>query len=105
MDSWCAGYADVPIRDILKCSQFCSHLLPEDALSSHNWQSCIAEKWQGSLVVFTVPEGSQQACVAQIQLARLVQLLRYLLIALHVTMAVVPCILIFVSGEQCYSAS
>ena len=70
----------MPIRQILTGSQFCCHLLPEHALSSHSWQSRIGEKWQGSVVVFNVPEGlatgSRQACVAQIQLARLVQLLR-----------------------------
>lgn len=75
-----AGYAEVSSKDLLKASHFCSHLLPEEALSSQVWQSSIGEKWQGSVVVFTVPEGlpksSTQACVAQIQLARLVQLLR-----------------------------
>ena len=65
-----AGYADIPIHSMLKGSHSCLHLLPEDALSSDNWQSCIGKKWQGSVVVFPVPkafaEGFKQACVTHL---------------------------------------
>ena len=75
-----AGYADIPIQSMLPASSFGGHLLSEDALSSDNWRSHVGERWQGSVIVFTVSEDvaadPQQARLAQMQLARLVQLLR-----------------------------
>ena len=78
-----AGYADVALQSMLRGSQFVGKLHSEDALDSTAWQSFQRERWQGSLIVFTVRHAVAadplQAGLARIQLARLVQLLRYLL--------------------------
>ena len=76
-----AGYSDIPVSDLFEASQFAGRLNPEDALSSESWHRFrLSEKWQGSVIVFTLPADVAgdplQAGLARIKFARLVQLLR-----------------------------
>lgn len=76
-----AGFSGIPVRNLFKGSQFIGRLNSEDALSSDSWyKSRLSEKWQGSVIVFTLPadvfKDPLQAGLARMKFARLVQLLR-----------------------------
>ena len=66
---------------MLQDFQNVSQLHSEDQLSSKTWQAYHGNKWEGSVIVFTLPDASiedpVQSGPAEVEMARLVSLLRY----------------------------